>query len=350
MPPTSSAQSEHSRRRMKAYFSGLQRDRDVSKNKIGALVDVNSFRVSEWTSGRRLMSPEKAFDLGTALRSEFGWPTSGVEFLWACGYWSDVLSIIKHLAADGHPRATDSAIMLYCWLPLRMLEFEHQEITARLRDKHGIDDAQLRYTFQLAYPETSWLENLGRPDLLKQVRDLGQIDPGAGEIQRYYLDNSTGRYDEDGNLEELRAELEFLCRTDAFQNRIERAWQSYYNGELDSRAIASRVGTSEAIGLFELHIIDALIEASRKLNDVMHPSYAVPRIWRMSAAWIYDIDEEAAHHWIPTLPDNFVNVPEARTREEAHLRALEMTEEEQLADAARAVNQPDFIPSLEQEL
>ena len=95
MPPTSAVLSAQSRRRVQRYLGQLMNERTESRKKIGSLVGVNAHRVTEWASGKRLISPEKAFEFGEALRINFGWPTSGVEFLWACAYWAEVLCILK---------------------------------------------------------------------------------------------------------------------------------------------------------------------------------------------------------------------------------------------------------------
>ena len=52
----------------------------------------------------------------------------------------------------------------------------------------------------------------------------------------------------------------------------------------------------------------------------MFPSYAAPRIWRLLAPWIYEIDPYLTTEWAAALPDPFVNVTDLRARDEAEDR------------------------------
>lgn len=352
MPPTSSILSTHSRRRLKLYFASLARDRAESRNKIGNLVGVNAHRVTEWVSGNRLMSPEKAFDLGNALRSEFGWSTSGIEFLWACAYWPEVLAILKHLSADDQANGPELAVMLYSWLPSRMFAMELAGIELRLQEKFDIASPDLRNQIYV-YPTLLGdpVPNLVNADLRARVGAVMEADPGAREIERYYSDSSEQRYDEDGNRHDTCERLDDVCQSAAFQERIIHAWERYNNGELEgNHTLAARVGTSAVIARIERHIIDAMIEASRRLNEVIFPSYAVPRIWRMSAGWIYEINQKAATKWFVALPDNFLNVPEVYLRDDEEVRReMEFYKEAEEQQRREAMNEhePVYLPDVD---
>lgn len=337
MPPTSAILSEHSRRRLKVYLSTLMRDRPESKNKIGGLVGVNAHRVTEWLSGNRLISPEKAFDLGNALRVEFGWATSGIEFLWACAYWPEILAILKYMSADDANNGAELAVRLYSWLPMRMFETELGDIELRLREKFGIITPDLRNQIYDYPTMAEFLPHLVDAEAQKRIVAVMESDPGAREIQRYYSDSAQQRYDEDGKRHDTCEHLDDLCQSEGFQERIVHAWERYNNGELEGkRSQDPHLKTLATVARIERYIIDAMIETSRKLNEVLFPSYAVPRVWRMSAGWIYEINPTAARKWFVALPDNFVNLPDVfirddqQNRAEAELDAL--AEEQQQLD------------------
>jgi hypothetical protein len=313
--------AEHIRRRLKRYFALLMRERSESKNKIGSLVGVSGNRITQWSTGERVMSPEKAFDLGDALRTELEWQTSGIEFLWACGYWAEILSVFKHLSADLEDGGPGLAIKLYSWLPSRMFDFERDEITDRLAEKFHFDPGvlgTLNDIWAMGIPD------IGEPDIIlahNQLRAIAEEDHGASELQRYFLDRSMSRQSWAGM--EVQVELESLCETSVFQDHVTRAWHSFNNGDLaDNRAFAARVGTAHKIATMEMHVIDAITAAARNLSEVLFPSFAVPRIWRMAAGWVYEIDRSGdAAHWASALPDNFVNVPDVNRRNDEEARS-----------------------------
>jgi hypothetical protein len=293
MPPRSSVQAEHSKRRMKRYFSTLMSNPAETPSRIASVASVAASRATAWLSGQRLISAETAFDIGMAFRSEFGWKTSGIEFLWAAGYWADVLSIIKYLALD-RDFGTDAAVMLYSWLPQRMAKFECAEITARFADKYQADSPFSDQPVQSGFFES------------EQMQRIISTEPGAREIERYYEAFLGFDLDRDRRLkrEELNEEFE----SDEFQERISTAWQRYNNGEFEGAPRLSAVLSNfNAVALFEMHIINATIKAARSLNDVMFPSYAIPKIWRLSAGWLYEIANSGPSIWFPALPDNFMN-------------------------------------------
>jgi hypothetical protein len=324
MPPTSSAQSEHSRRRLKLYLAALMHGRTESRTRIGSLVGASASRASDWINGKRLLSPEKAFDLGNALR-RVGWPTSGIEFLWACAYWPEVLSLLKYIAAQDETLA----VRLYSWLPHRMLILELNEIRIRLKEKFDLDPSRVERYANKHLLFDAFPVDLPDKDLRSGIQAMMELDPGAREIERYFSDASESRYDECGSLEELRCELTRDCSSNLAQEQIEQAWERFNNGELEQgRSFGIKPNAVWAIARFEMHVIDAVIEASSKLNDVMFPSYVVPRIWRMAASWLYEIGKEAPAHFFPALPDNFVNVPEVNIREREHRQAIDDLEEE----------------------
>jgi len=262
------------------------------------------------------MSAEKAFDLGDALRTEFGWRTSGIEFLWACGYWAEILSVIKYLSAEAEADGPVLAIKLYSWLPSRMFNFEQAEITARLHEKFNYDPDVLGKL------NDYWA--MGDPDIFfahDQLRPVAESDQGASEMQRYFLDRSMSRLS--WAATEIQEELEGCCESGAFQEHVTRAWQRFNNGDLaDNRTLAAGVGTAHAIAAIEMHVIDAVTAAARSLSDVLFPSFAIPRIWRMAAGWVYEIDHsDDTTHWVTALPDNFVNVPDVAHRNDEEARS-----------------------------
>lgn len=313
--------AEHVRRRLRRYFEVLMRERLESKNKIGSLVGVSGNRVTQWSTGERVMSPEKAFDLGDALRSELGWQTSGIEFLWTCGYWAEILSVLKHLSADLEAGGPSLAIKLYSWLPSRMFDFERAEINDRLQDKFHFDPGVLKTLNDI------WsigIPDIDEPDIImahNQLRLIAENDHGASELLRYFLDRSMSRESWAGM--EIQVELESICEASAFQEQVTRAWHSFNNGDLaNNRAFAARVGTAHKIAMVEMHVIDAITVAARNLSEVLFPSFAIPRIWRMAAGWVYEIDRlNDAAHWASALPDNFVNVPDVMRRNNEEARS-----------------------------
>jgi hypothetical protein len=150
------------------------------------------------------------------------------------------------------------------------------------------------------------------------------LDPGAREVLRYARDRAHLRSEPDGERHDICEWLDSHCSSTAFQAHIARAWERYQNSELavTHGSLGGRAGTSAALLRIEIDIIDALIEAARNLHATIFPSYAIPKIWRMLAGWVYEIDERAAAAWAVALPDNFVNIPDVSQRNAAE-RELE---------------------------
>lgn len=300
MPVASAQQAEHTKRRVARYLKSLLDERAASLSSVGKLLDVSASRVSAWMMGSRVISVDKAFELGDELRKS-GWRTSGTEFLWAAAYWADVLNVVKYLALDPD-FGTDAAVMLYSWLPQRLIQFEINEITARLRDK-----------FDIAVPEeifdTTEINDARRIALelaeSPAMRDLIMSDPGAAEAGRYFEQSpfqSTAAH----------AELDNLCSSNAFQERVLRAWSRYNNAELEGTpSLKVAALAPNPFAALELHVINAVIYASRRLNEHVFPSYVIPKIWRLSAAWLYEVGESEPSVDFPALPRNFLTTSEA---------------------------------------
>jgi hypothetical protein len=265
--------------------------------------------------------------LGEAARVELDWETSGVELLWAAGHFPQIVSILKYLAADGEAEGPTSAVMLYSWLPSRMIEFERANIRMRFKDKYHIDGTDV---FDLMGPNFMAMDSFA-PDWSEQphvdealLREALALDSGAREAERYARDQSQFRYDGVGPSLDTTLDLESRCESEAFRSRVLQAWQRYIARELEvsGSELALRVVASAAVVRIEMHVVDAMIRSAEMLGDVMYPSYAVPKLWRMLSGWIYEIDEIAAKKWMEALPDTFVNRQDVRARDESEKRQL----------------------------
>jgi transcriptional regulator with XRE-family HTH domain len=294
VPIASSQQAKHTKRRVARYLASLMKDGSDSLTSIGKLVGVSASRVADWSSGKRVISPEKAFELGSALRLELGWRTSGIEFLWATGYWSEVLGVLKYLALDSE-LGTDATVMLYSWLPQRMILYEIEEVEARLRDRFAIDvDATSE-------------------DVRSFLETIVASDPGSGEADRYFTERSL--YQSDVNRQRLCADLDADCGSHEFHGRILSAWERYNNADLEGTpSLEVTVKFANPFAVFELHIIDAVIDASRRLNEHIFPSYVIPKIWRLSAGWLYEIADSGPSVWFPAIPTNFLTAADRDLR------------------------------------
>jgi hypothetical protein len=320
------------------YFSDFIASKAVTKTRIGVLAGVPVSRVSQWVNGERLMTPEKAFEVGEALRDSCNLETSGAEFLWAGGYWPQILELIKHLATQGD-RGLREAVFLFCWLPWRMHSFEIRVVNRRFAQKLGRTEIDLQSELTqarntrsiiklakgadsdhiLAEWQPSWQSNL---ELEAQIQDEMSIDPGGREAERYLLDDLMPRYERtQDEFPELIEGLDEVCRSESVRSSIANALEHYFNGSLDSLSHVL-VGSPTIAGRIELEVIDAMIYAADKLNKAMLPTYAAPRIWRMVGAWLYEIAPDLMSEFSKALPDNFVTHPELLARK-AHAREIE---------------------------
>lgn len=322
MPRTSAFFAGCSRWRLTRYFAPLIEANPHSKNQLASLVGVPASRITLWASGERLLTAEKAFELGEAVRTNLGWATSGLEFLWAAGYWPQILEVLKEVASDVDAGGPALAAELYAWLPNRMWPFELANIESRLAQNFGIARPAL---FSFIAGGFHMADFLGEATFKAGVIAALHSDPGAHEVLRF-ADAASHVTSRMGNAV-IRTMLEGLderCQSAQAYDLIARAWERYQN----PRSRVSRPPTpgagargetrerSAARSDIHAYVIDALIEAAASLGNELFPSYAIPPIWRMLAGWLYAIDRPGTATWSVLLPDNFVNMPEVMRRDD----------------------------------
>ncbi len=97
------------------------------------LGEISSSRVSEWVKGERIAKPETAFAIGETLRERFGFRTSGMEALYACGHFCDLLRLFKELTIHSEESGT-KAVFAYCALPFIHKRLDDESLLTALLD------------------------------------------------------------------------------------------------------------------------------------------------------------------------------------------------------------------------
>jgi hypothetical protein len=321
MPPRTRVQSEYLKKRIAAYFAKLLEEKNASKKKLGMMLGVSTSRVNQWMSGDRGMMPEIAFFSGEQFRKN-GWQTSGIEFLWAAGFWSEVLTVIKVLSVGSS--VTEAALILFCWLPYRMIDFERALVKDRLLNTFGItleecDIAGRLDEFAFSGSVASVIEVDAAQGDLERLAFFARSDPGARECAGFLNDHAALR-----RSNESFTALDEGCNTSEFHDAIDQAWRQ----RMRSHVVADvkNLGMDRIANLFDLYLIDGIIGASRLIDGQMFPSFAIPKLWRLCTGWFHEIGDSGPTGLFPALPDHFMTVSDrVFIRQEALLDEMRST-------------------------
>jgi len=115
------------------------------------------------------------------IRGIRSWGWTRIEFLWAADFWSEVLTVIKLLCDE--PTVSECALMLFCWLPYRMINLERALVKDRLLNEFGILMNESDAALWLDKFEMSGFtcEEVATCVDLEKLMFFRQNDPGARE-------------------------------------------------------------------------------------------------------------------------------------------------------------------------
>lgn len=310
MPPCTPLLALFVKARWSTYLRSLTATDCLTKSAIARTLDVPVSRVTQWTNGNRLVVAETAFEIGEALREKLGLETSGIETLYACGYLTEVLQLLKHLSVDLAAEGDLLAVDIYSWLPGSLFALEHTMVNAQFKAaaRHGIESTKI----------------LGS-NLREYVRLGTELD-----LYAYHADNHAT----------TRGTIAATLRSPAARATIVAAWQDVHTERLrvtdalPKTEIVRRRGVTRSQELlaklrgepppqgpdifveitearkFELNadgntaFIDAVIDVARQSRSTM-PSLCAPRLWRMIAEWASYVDEERFLARRPLMPHSF---------------------------------------------
>jgi len=298
MPPCNAALARNVKARWSTYLTELLRHDKLSRSAVARVLDVPVSRISLWLAGERLVTAESAFEIGETLHEKLGLPTSGVEVLYACGYFAELFELLKHLSVDYAAEGDLLAVDIYCWLPAYLFPIESRLLGAQERaiGPEGLADVVANH-----------MRELLRLDTLLDLRGLHNDDPDP---------------------DQLRA-LTLKIRSSEARKTVATAWQNVQSGRVRStlslpvgkktqnagvtrseedRAVPGGVPKPTNLPGFpdlaaatprkfeldwveNLGFADAVIRLAWDLRSLM-PSLAGPRLWRMLGEWASYVDNE----------------------------------------------------------
>lgn len=230
------------------------------------------------------------FDYGEALRDAFGWQTSGIEALYAYGYFTDLLTLLKHISVDRANGGPSLAVLAYCILPAIFIGFERKVLTTTL-------------DYIVA----------GDKDAAEIIRKRHRRDIEC-------FDNRTigGKHSLPAVSPEQAAPLIEELRSLRARKVISRAWNHAIHNRLLA-TVSANEWPPEYAGEDNISVIDAITDLSKQMTDTI-PTLAIVRLWRLLAEWAQDV---SATFWVRRefLPDVFSTFDEEMTREYARLDA-----------------------------
>jgi hypothetical protein len=269
-----------------------------TQEKIANALNIDTGRLRQWRRRDRGAESDAVFDHGEALRDEFAWETSGIEALYAYGYFSDVLRLLKHISVDRANKGPHIAVVAYCTLPVIFIEFEREVLKATLdwitkRDRDAAEVIRKRYRYDIArFDAESTTSGMGGfLSVQPQAATSGSLEVrGAGEA-----------------IELLRAK--------GTRKVISRAWKHVLADRLLPNPSPDEPPL-EYIGEDNLLFIEAIIKLSRQMTDTI-PTLAVVRLWRMLAEWADHVEYGWGRDFIPDAFSTFDTVQRRIADEEA---------------------------------
>jgi len=286
MPPTNEFQGRHQRIRWAKYLAS-HLDGAITKTALADELGLSVSRISQQVKAARGINEETAWDMGRALRV-LGANTNELEALWAGGFFAELLRVIHLIAADVKNNGPKTALLLFCALPARMLNFELELM----------QDAEL--------PEN------GRRYLAEYQ---AVIKSGNTHTEETDFDFDT-RTHTPRSVRKIAAAVEELSRPERF-TQYDIAHIALTRGEVPKGDAFSGDGTW-SIGTVlrgDDDIIDMTIEAAKKRGSTWVPSLLVVRLWRMANEWVHDLALDSTEE-LDLIPDLFIPIAAQRQRTE----------------------------------
>lgn len=216
----------------------------ISNEKLARVLGEGTKRIREWLKGeKRGISPGKAFDSANVLRDELGLATSGLECLYACGFWPELLDLFKHVSTDRLGGGPQIATYAYCVLP--DVRFERLVFGEALRilPPAQADLARRRHSADIELLESEQLDNTNEEWMQRRSQAVDAIrDPATRRVVQTAWNHSV-------------------------QGRVQVTGE----GEVDEENLA---------------IIDSIKALSKqRLMTEAPPTIIGIRLWRMLAEW-----------------------------------------------------------------
>lgn len=261
--------------RWSRHLNRLKNLSNMSNDQFANVLGMDDARLRDWMTARPKRGPKAttAFELGNVMRIGGGLPTSGMECLYAYGFWTELFELLKHLSVDRAHDGLRIAVQAYCVLP--DIEFE----------RLVLDDAMA----QLPPGQSEYVK-------ANHVRDLALFGSDA----------AGNRYIDPCDWKEERARTLELLREPATIAVIESAWHHVLHNRTQPTG-------EERVDEESLAIIEAVITLSK--NETMReapPTIVAVRLWRMLAEWAHAIDPQ--NYVSGYLPDVFATFEEVERR------------------------------------
>lgn len=291
--------------RWSRYITDQLSAHGLSRTALATRLGIGTQRVSLWCGEKRGVEPESAWDTGEALRT-LGARTSGIEALWAAGYFDDVIRTLQSLALqdeDGPRRAG----LLYTALPVAMMPLECR-IAASIRHVIPSDmprDEQLALARH--YQETS--DPYGFSGSFADERDLDYI---AAESERYIRDDGLkyGAFSAKWFTERERTLREAF--TSEAYDALAHSWGLVVRGATIRRDANMMVTLGKPEDFYveiavypgDQHLSAALADLVERWRPVLIPTLIGVRVWRLLHEWVDELMPKAVD--VERVPDAYL--------------------------------------------
>lgn len=252
----------------------------MSPTRCAHLVGETSYRVGQWLKAERGVSAARSWDVGEALCSA-GAATSGVEALWAAGYFDDIALLFGYIA--GFAKIADRGIVssLYVALPNVMLTFE-----ANLAETIG-------------FPR-------GKADMnVLRRHDQARIVAHISEYSNFQIgeDPTEGAWwgADDRNPWEFSNNV---LRDEKTRHALQQAWSAIIRGQPIPESPIEYDFTGDR------DLLDGIVNVARGWMATKFPTAVSVSVWRLLSQFVYEIDEASHYFWlvpIHYLPVNVCN-------------------------------------------
>lgn len=259
------------KQRWSRYLRWHLDDVQLNATRFSEAIDDTPGRVAQCMRGERGVSAQLAWKVGEILR-ERGARTSGIQALWAAGFFADITLIFGQLAGKwgGSGESSEMLGALYVALPNLMLTFE-----GRICDEYVTGDILL----------TNWHDRTDDPDrIVARLCEYSQFALGTDPCGGHWwamAEKDPWAYAV-ATIDDLKIRKE-----------IDLAWAAVLRGATPPKVAPS------LLSYVDYDLLDAITAVAKKWMTKRVPSIVGVYVWRLLSEFVYPIAGSLDFWYLP---------------------------------------------------
>lgn len=293
-------QSEFQRVRWSVFLEETFAGTSASRNRVAEALDLPTSRVSQWMSGERGVEAGTAFALGETLRCDFGIATSGIEALYAAGYFGDVLRVLRAVSLDERPESRRIAVALYAALPGGFLASDVRALERYPRAVDGYRENEFEKHEAARVRRDAAIAGMPATPAFAGARDSCRAI-AFSQAAFAVVAGAYGRAQRPLDLPRIT-----LPRSIAQPSIVAPAPAATASAAPDRLRLEAAPPPLEPPPVEAVAAVADVVIALARALEAHNPTLAAPRLWRMLAEWAIELDRETYARCVPALPSAFV--------------------------------------------